>query len=324
MPIVKNPRAPAVSNLPHRKSRRRLADWFFPKLTALGAIAIILLLVNILVILFIDAWPAITAFGASFLGGTVWNPVKDVYGALPPIFGTLLSSLLALIIAIPVSIGAAIFLSELAPRCLAEPASFVIEILAAIPSVIIGLWGIFVLVPFVRSPVETWLGKVLGFLPFFKGAEIGFGFLAAGFILAIMIIPIITAISRDVIRTVPAQQREALLALGATRWEVVSRVVLPYGRSGLVGGIILGLGRALGETMAVTMVIGNAYKISTSLFGPGSTIASWIAGQFGESSGLALSSLIEMGLILFLITLIVNIAARLLVWKLGGARAATE
>ena len=303
------------------KTKTRLADRLFPRFTSIGGLIIIAILVNILIILLLEAWPAISHFGSSFFGTSIWNAVTDVYGALPAISGTLLTSLLALLIAVPVSIGAAIFLVEIAPSWIREPASFIIEILAAIPSVIIGLWGIFVLVPFVRAPIEGWLGSLFGFTPFFKGPQIGYGFLAAGIILAIMIIPIITAISRDIIKAVPAHQREAMLALGATRWETIRRAVLPYGRSGLVGGVILGLGRALGETMAVTMVIGNAFKISPSLFYPGSTIASWMASQFGEASGLSLSALIELGLILFVITLAVNIIARLLVWKLAGGEA---
>jgi phosphate transport system permease protein len=194
--------------------------------------------------------------------------------------------------------------------------------LAAIPSVIIGLWGLFVLVPFVRSPIESWLGSHLGFLPFFQGPPFGVGFLSAGMILAIMIIPIITAVSRDAMRAVPNEQREACFALGATRWETISRAVLPYCRSSRVGAVILGLGRALGETMAVTMVIGNSYNLTASLFSPGSTIASKIAGEFSEaSSGLFVGSLIELALILFLVTLFVNVIARLLVWRMTAVKA---
>jgi phosphate transport system permease protein len=197
--------------------------------------------------------------------------------------------------------------------------------LAAIPSVIIGLWGLFVLVPFVRNPIETWLGDKLGFLPFFQGPPFGVGFLSAGIILAIMIIPIITAVSRDAIRAVPEQQREAMLALGATRWEMIRRAVLPYCRSGLVGGVILGLGRALGETMAVTMVIGNSYKLTASFFSPGATIASKIASEFGEaSSGLFVSSLIELALILFIVTLLVNVIARVVLWRMTSVKTINE
>jgi phosphate transport system permease protein len=284
------------------------------------------ILVNILVILLASAWPAVRQFGPSFLGSSTWNQIKDQYGALPAIYGTLLSSLVALLIATPVSLGAAIFLSELSPRWLRGPGSFLIEIIAAIPSVIIGLWGLFVLVPWVRVHLEQgWLGQTLGFLPFFQGAPYGVGFLAAGLILAIMITPIITALSRDVISAVPSTQKEAMLALGATRWEAIRQAVLPYGRSGLVGAVILGLGRALGETMAVTMVIGNTYKVSGSLFASGTTVASKLASEFGEASGgLLLSSLIELALILFVITLLVNVVARLLVWRMGGSRMGRE
>ena len=304
------------------KAILRLGDRVFPKVTFIIALGVVAILINILIILCIQAWPAIRANGASFINGTTWNVVKDIYGALPAIYGTLVSALLALIIAVPISLGAAIFLVELSPGWIRGPASFIIEMLAAIPSVIVGLWGLFVLVPFVRSPVESWLGSKLGFLPFFKGPPFGFGFLAAAIILSIMIIPIITAMSRDVLRAVPSTQREAMLALGATRWETIWRAVLPYGRSGLVGAVMLGLGRALGETMAVIMVIGNAYRTPLSLFSPGATIPSQITNNFGESSGLSLSSLIELALILFVITLFVNVVARLLVWRLTSVKGA--
>jgi len=229
-------------------------------------------------------------------------------------------------LAAPISLGAAIFLAELAPGWIRTPASFLIEMLAAIPSVIIGLWGLFVLVPFVRSPVESWLGDKLGFIPLFQGPPFGVGFLAAGLILAIMTIPIITALSRDVIRAVPQTQREAMLALGATRWETINQAVLPYCRSGIIGALILGLGRALGETMAVTMVIGSSYKLTASLFSPGDTISSKIANEFAEAdSEIFISSLVELALVLFGITLLVNIVARILVWRAAGpARGARD
>jgi phosphate transport system permease protein len=308
------------------KSRKnsRLGDTIFSRLTLVGALAVILILVNILVILIIQAWPSIQQFGAGFLGSSVWNPLTGQFGALPAIFGTLLSSLLALVIAVPVSTGAAVFLTEIAPRWLSNIASFIIEMLAAIPSVIVGLWGLFVLVPAVRSPIEKWLGNAFGWLPFFRGNELGFGFLAAGIILALMIIPIITALCRDVLKAIPQSQREAMLALGATRWETIRKAVLPYGRSGLVGAIILGLGRALGETMAVAMVIGNVYRVTPSLFSTGSTVASKMANEFGESTGIQLSSLMELALILFLITLLVNVVARLLVWRMTAVKAGRE
>ena len=298
----------------------RMGDRLFPRAALICALIVVAILINILIILFIQAWPAIRGTGASFFVSSTWDPVKNAYGALPAIYGTLVSSLLALLIAVPISLGAAIFLVELSPVWIRTPASFLIEMLAAIPSVIVGLWGLFVLVPVVRSPIESWLGTHLGNLPFFTGPPFGFGFLAAAIILAIMIIPIITAMSRDVLRAVPSAQREAMLALGATRWETINKAVLPYGRSGLVGAVMLGLGRALGETMAVTMVIGNGYRLPLSLFSPATTVASKLASDFGESSGLSLSSLIELALILFVITLAVNVVARLLVWRMTSLK----
>jgi phosphate transport system permease protein len=307
----------------HRRSG--FSDKIFSNVTLIFTLALVGILIGLVIVLVIDAMPAITRFGFSFVSSSTWDPVKQVFGALPAIYGTLLSSTIGLVIAVPISLGAAIFLVELAPAWLKGPASFVIEMLAAIPSVIIGLWGLYVLVPVVRSPIENWLGSHLGSLPFFQGPPFGVGFLAAGLILAIMIIPIITAVSRDAMRAVPNEQREAMFALGATRWEMIRKAVLPYCRSGLVGAIILGLGRALGETMAVTMVIGNSYKLTPSLFSPGSTIASTIASQFGEAAaGVSVGSLIELALILFGVTLLVNVVARALVWRMTSIKAAKE
>ncbi len=309
----------------YTRRHRRLGDPIFANTTLVLAFVIVGLLIGMIIVLNIDAFPAIRKFGLGFLTSLTWDPVKEQFGALPAIFGTLLSSAIALIIAIPISLGAAIFIVELAPAWIRGPASFLIETLAAIPSVIIGLWGLFVLVPFVRNPIESWLGSKMGFLPFFQGPPFGVGFLAAGIILSIMVIPIITAMSRDVIRAVPASQRESMLALGATRWEVIRKVVLPYCRSGVVGAVILGLGRALGETMAVTMVIGNNYAISASLFAPGTTIASKIASEFSEATGgVYTGSLVELALVLFAVTLVVNVIARLLVWRMTRVTEATE
>ena len=307
-----------------RFSRRSgFSDKIFSNLTLVFALVIAAILIGLVIILVIEAMPAISRFGFSFFTSSTWDPVKQIFGALPAIYGTLLSSLIGLLIAAPISLGAAIFLVELSPKWLQGPASFIIEMLAAIPSVIIGLWGLYVLVPVVRNPIEKWLGSHLGSLPFFQGPPFGVGFLAAGIILAIMIIPIITAVTRDAIRAVPNEQREAMFALGATRWETIQRAVLPYCRSGIIGGIILGLGRALGETMAVTMVIGNSYKLTASLFSPGSTIASTIASQFSEASaGVSVGSLIELALILFGVTLLVNVIARTLVWRMTSVKAA--
>jgi len=304
---------------------RHLGDRVFPNLTLVFALLVIAILLGMIVILNIDAMPAIRKFGVSFFSSSSWDPVKEQFGALPAIYGTLLSSLIGLVIAIPISLGAAVFLVEVAPSWIRGPVSFLIEMLAAIPSVIIGLWGLFVLVPFVRTPIESWLGSKLGFLPLFQGPPFGVGFLAAGIILAIMVIPIITAMSRDVMRAVPNSQREAMLALGATRWETIRRAVLPYCRSGLVAAAILGLGRALGETMAVTMVIGNGYVLTASLFAPGTTIASKIASEFSEaSSEVYISSLVELALVLFAVTLLVNIIARVLVWRMTAVKTAKE
>ena len=255
-------------------------------------------------------------FGWKFLTTSTWDPVAEEYGALPFIFGTLFSSLLALLIALPLSIGVAIFLSELAPRWLERPVSFLVELLAAIPSIVYGLWGIFVLVPWLRTSVEPFLIKSMGFLPFFKGVPYGFGMLAAGIILAIMVLPIISSISRDVLRAIPNSQREAAFALGATKWET-TKIVLSDGKSGLLGATLLGLGRAVGETMAVTMVIGNRPEISYSLLDPGYSMASVIANEFAEAtSSLYTSALIEIALILFVVTIILNVIARLIVWSI--------
>ena len=305
--------------------RRHPGDIIFTRLTLVFALIIVGVLLGLLVVLNRDAMPAIRQFGLSFLTSSTWDPIKNIFGALPAIYGTVVTSAIALLIAVPISLGAAIFLAELAPSWLRGPVSFLIEMLAAIPSVVIGLWGIFILVPAIR-PVETWLSDHFGFLPLFKGTVLtGLNVFSAGIILTFMVIPIITAVSRDAIKAVPDTQREAMLALGATRWETIRRAVLPYCRSGLVGAIILGLGRALGETMAVTMVIGNADKLSAFLFSPGSTIASKLANNFGEaSSNLFTASLIELALILFVITLLVNVIARVLVWRMTSVKTATE
>lgn len=300
-------------------------DRVFSRLALGVALLVIAILAGMIVILNIDAMPAIRKFGFSFVSSVSWNPVTGEFGALPAIYGTLVSSSISLLIGVPVSLGTAIFLVEIAPRWVRSPVSFAIEMLATIPSVIIGLWGLVVLVPFVRTPVERWLGTNLGFLPVFRGPPFGVGFLSAGIILAIMVIPIITAVSRDAIRAVPNSQREAMLALGATRWETISTAVLPYCRSGLVGATILGLGRALGETMAVTMVIGNGYALTPSLFSPGATIASKIANEFNEASGdLHIGSLVELALILFAVTFAVNVLARLLIWRMTSVKEAKE
>jgi phosphate transport system permease protein len=298
--------------------RSNVGEIAFRAVVTVFGVSVLVLAVLMLYQLAFEARDSIRTFGWGFLTDTTWNPVNRVFGAAPAIYGTVVSSAIAVIFAVPISLGAAIYLSEMAPSWLRNPASFLVESLAAIPSVVFGLWGIYVLTPWVRSPVEKFLGGKLGFLPLFTGPPFGVGMLAAGLVLAIMILPIITAIARDSMMAVPASQREAMLALGATRWEVISRAVLQYCRSGLVGAVLLGLGRALGETMAVTMVIGKTYDINTSLFAPASTAASQIASEFNEASySLYTSALVELALILLGITLLVNVAARLLVWRIA-------
>jgi phosphate transport system permease protein len=308
-------------------SRGKLSgDFIFEALVGLFALGIIVLAFLLFRELFIGAGLSIDSFGLGFLTSSTWDPVNEIFGALPFIFGTLVSSFLALLIAVPFSLGIAIFLSELAPGKLRTPLSFIIELLAAVPSVIIGLWGLFILVPFVHDYLAPPLSTYLGFLPLFQGPMYGGQtMLTGGVILAIMIIPITSSVSREVIMTVPMQQREAALALGATGWETTRIAVLPYARSGIFGAVILGFGRAIGETMAVTMVIGNSPRISESLFSPSYTMASVIANEFVEAtSKLYISSLIEIGFLLLLVSVIINIVARILVWKLlkvegGGA-----
>ena len=281
--------------------------------SALAVLALVGLIIYELITKGNLAWHA---FGWKFFAAHDWDPVNDQYGAMPFIYGTLVSSLLALLIAVPLSVGVAVFTTEMCPKWLRSPLSFLTELLAAIPSVIYGLWAIFVLVPILRNYIQPFLGKTLGWTGFFSGPPFGIGMLAAGIILAIMIIPIISSITREVLAVVPQQQREAALALGATRWEMIRLAVLRNARAGIVGAIILGLGRALGETMAVTMVIGNRPEVAKSLFAPGYTMASVLANEFSEATGdLYLSALIEIGLALFIVTIIVNALARFMVWS---------
>jgi phosphate transport system permease protein len=284
------------------------------------ALCIPVLLVFIALEVVTAAWPAIETFGLGFLTSSDWDPPHDVFGAAPAIYGTIVSSIVALIIATPLALGVAIFLSEFAPPWLRQPVAFLVDLLAAIPSVVYGLWGIFVLLPLLREYVMPFLAGLpgIGRLPLFQGPAYGPSMLAAALILAIMILPYISAVSREVLMAVPRSQREAALALGATKWEMIADAVVPYARSGIVGGIILGLGRALGETMAVTMLIGNVHDISASLFAPGYTMASLIANEFAEATGdLHLSALMAVGAVLFAVTLIVNAIARWLVWRVS-------
>jgi len=281
---------------------------------------VILLVAWIAVDLVGAALPAIRRFGPAFLWTSRWDPVHGIFGALPFVYGTVASSILALAIGVPISLGVAIFLAEISPGRASVVLSFMVELLAAIPSVILGLWGIFVLAPWVRTSVEPALSAAFGWLPLFRGPAYGIGLLAAGLVLGIMVIPIISSVSRDVLRAVPQEQREAMYALGATRWEVIRHAVLPYGRAGIIGAVILGFGRAFGETMAVTMVIGNRPQIVPSLFQPAYTIAAALANEFSEAtSDLHLSALVEMALVLFAVSLLINAAARWLVSRVMRA-----
>jgi phosphate transport system permease protein len=302
-------------------------DAVFRTLLFLAALTVLLIVGAMIAATASAAVPSMREFGFGFLTGREWNPIQSRFGALPFIYGTVMSAVIALVISVPLSLGVAVFLVEQAPRRLARPVTFLVELLAAIPSVVYGLWGVFVLAPFLRDHVKGPLQTYLGWLPLFQGpVETGTGLLTAGVILAIMITPIISAVVRDVLAAVPDSQREAALALGATKWET-TRVVLANGGPGIAGAIILGLGRAIGETMAVTMLIGNRAQISASLFDPSYTIASVLANEFAEASDeLFLSALVQLGLILFLVTFLINGAARLLVWSVtrgtsGAARA---
>jgi phosphate transport system permease protein len=293
-----------------------LPDELFGWAMRLCGFAVIVLLGLIVYELVIGSQLSWHAFGWKFFGQSDWNPVEEQFGALPFIYGTLISSLIALVIAVPLSVGVAVFITEMCPIKLRGILSFTTELLAAIPSVIYGIWAMFILVPILRTYVQPFLGKTLGWTGLFTGPAYGYSILAAGIVLAIMIIPIISSITREVMTVVPQHQREAVLALGATRWEMIRMGVLRNARAGIVGAVILGLGRALGETMAVTMVIGNRPEIAKSLFALGYSMASVLANEFSEATGdLYLSALIEIGLALFLVTIVVNALARIMVWS---------
>ena len=294
-------------------------DRFYKLLITLAALSVLGLVVAIGYELWQSSALSRQAFGWNFITTSEWDPaLNQVFGALPYILGTLITSAIALIVAVPLGIGIAIFLSELAPGWLRQPLGFLVELLAAVPSVIYGLWGLFVFIPALVKPLAQGLNAALGFLPLFAGPIFGPSRFAAGLLLAIMVLPTIAAVSRDVFLAIPASQREASLALGATRWEMIWQVLVPYGLSGLLGAVILGLGRALGETVAVTMVIGNNLDLSPSLLHPGYTMASIIANEFTEATyDLYVHALIEIGLILFVMTLFINMIARLLIWRVG-------
>jgi phosphate transport system permease protein len=298
----------------------RSADIAFKWVAVFAAAMIVVLIVMVGWELYYGSRLAIARFGAGFLWSSEWDPVLERFGALPFIFGTLVSSLIALLIAVPLGVATALFLTELAPLKMRQPIIIAIEMLAAVPSVIFGLWGIFVLIPWLRDSLFVWLKRYLGFLPLFQGPIYGLSMLAAGIIIAIMILPIVTSISREILRSVPNLQREAAYALGATRWEVLKIAVLSYARRGLFGAAVLGLGRALGETMAVTMVIGNRPQISASLFAPGYTLASVVANEFTEATtDLYQSALFEIGLVLFAVAILVNAAAQVMLKSMSGS-----
>src|SRR6201993_1693858 len=307
---------------PRHATGQRLRERVFRNATFIAALLVLALLGGVAIALIKGSWLTFSTFGFKFLVTEVWNPVTDQYGALAPIYGTVVTSLLAMLIAIPISFGIAIFLTELAPRWLKRPVGVAIELLAAVPSIIFGIWGLFVLAPILQRHVQPWLIDTLGPLPLlgklFQGPPYGIGVLTASFVLAIMVIPFISAVTRDVFETVPDVLKESGYGLGATTWEVIWQVVVPYTRTGMIGGIMLGLGRALGETMGVPFVIGNAHRIGSSLLAPGTTISASIANEFAEAVGdLYTSSLIALGALLFLITFVVIAAARLMLLRLG-------
>ncbi len=312
-----------------RGGRQELADAVFVNTTRGFAFLLFVTLLAIILSLLIGAWPALRTFGLSFVTSTAWNPVTEQFGALVPIYGTLVSSAIAMLIGIPVSFGIALFITELSPRWLKRPLGIAVELLAGIPSIIYGMWGLFVFTPFMANDVQPWLTSVLGPVPvigaLFEGPPMGIGMLTAGLILAVMVIPFISAVMRDVFEVVPPMLKESAYGVGATTWEVVRKIVLPYTKIGVTGAIMLGLGRALGETMAVTFVIGNAHKLSASLLAPGNTISAALANEFTEAVGdLYLSSLVALGLILFFITFVVLACARVLLARLvrGEGKAA--
>jgi phosphate transport system permease protein len=312
--------ATAAVTAPQQSRPRKLSNFWRDGdkithlVTFIFAASVFLVTVFLVYELWIHSGPSRAKFGFSFLTGRIWDPVAEQFGALPFIYGTVLTSLVALIVSVPLGVGAAIFLSELAPPNLSNACTFLVELLAAVPSVIFGLLAIFTLVPIMRQYVEPFLKKTLGFLPWFQGPAYGVGYLTAGLILAIMTFPFIISISREALMAVPREQREAALALGATKWESTWQVVVPFARLGIIGSIFLALARALGETMAVTMVIGNDTGIHTSLLSPGYTIAAIIANEFTEATGdIHLSALVELGLVLFALTMVLNASAQLLI-----------
>jgi len=319
----------ASAVLPYKLQLRREArtEHVFRFMTLAAAFLVLALLGGVLVALIYGSWPALRQFKFGFLSSSVWNPVTEQFGALAPLYGTVITSLVAMLLAVPLAFGIAVFLTETCPTWLRGPISTCIELLAAVPSIVFGIWGLFVLAPILQHTVQPWLIDTLGDMAvigrLFRGPPFGIGLLTAGFVLAVMVLPFITSVTREVFLSTPRSLKEAAYGLGATQWEVIWDVVLPNARAGIVGGIMLGLGRALGETMAVTFVVGNAHRISTSLLAPGTTISASIANEFTEAVGtLYTSSLIALGLLLFVLTFIIIAAARLLLMRLEarGAR----
>ncbi|MEO6399170.1 MAG: phosphate ABC transporter permease subunit PstC [Tepidiformaceae bacterium] len=317
---LENRRKPA--NL---KNRLKLGEWTFTGLTGAAGLLVLAVIVGVFFVLIDQSWDAIRETGPSFLYGTTWDPARGTFGAWPFILGTLITSIFALIFATIIAVLVALFLVEIAPTWVSRPISYLVELLAAIPSVVFGLWGIFVMGPFIRDRFGPVVVTLFGWVPFFDGTPQITGLFSGCVILTIMILPTVMAVSRDVISAVPRSQREGIMALGATRWEMIQIAVLPYARSGVLGASILGLARAVGETLAVTLVIGNSVRIPDNVFAPAYTMASVIANQFNEATGLHQSALIEVALLLLLITFVINVVARLLVWRVtGGQRAVVQ
>jgi phosphate transport system permease protein len=298
-----------------RKGVGRRADSLFAVLTALSGILVLLVLAYMVVSTTGTALPVFNSQGISFITSTDWNPSEGQYGILAFIYGTIVTSVIALVIAVPLSIGVALFLTEYAPRRLRGPVGYAVDLLAAVPSVIYGLWGVFVLLPLFLQPTADFLAKYLGFIPIFAGPASGLSYFGAGVILAIMITPIISSLAREVLSTVPTADRHAAYALGATRWEMIRQAVLPRGRAGIVGAVMLGLGRALGETIAVALLVGSAAKVEPSVVKPGYTMAAVIANTFSEATGYQIRALVGIGVVLFAMTIVINMAARAIVWR---------
>jgi phosphate transport system permease protein len=315
---------PSLAAMQAREARVRrfaLTDAIFRAATRFSAILVLLILGGVAISLFVGSWQAMSTFGVSFLTTESWNPVTEKFGALAPIYGTVVTAAISILIAVPIGIGIAIFLTELCPRPLRRPIGIAVELLAGIPSIIYGIWGLFIFAPFVQTTIQPFFINLFHDVPvlssLFAGPPYGIGLLTSSMILAIMVLPFITSITKDVFDTVPAVLKESAYGIGCTTWEVTRRVVIPYTRVGIMGGVMLGLGRALGETMAVTFVIGNAHRISASLFAPGTTISATIANEFTEADGeLYTSSLIALGLILFVITFLILAIARYMLMRI--------